>query len=211
MTATLTIKLSDEVLEALRASKTITIALGSSGRTSPAARTGTPAEAAQPREGTLPARVLDWAQKRGTTFRTADIQKALGLKRAHASMLLSRLASGGTAMRRVRRGVFVVGDGAVESKAAPASTRRGGKKPKKRAVAAPREGSIAARILDWAQARGSFGVPDVVREFGIKRGHASMEMSKLANGARPIRRTGRGVYEYAGAPPRRRKTVKKRK
>jgi len=95
----------------------------------------------------------------------------------------------------------------LEAPAGGGGARRGGGSP-------PREGSLAARILDWAQAHGeTFGIPDVIREFGIKRGHASMELSKLAGSARPIRRTGRGVYEYAGPakPTRRRKTTKKRK
>ena len=195
MTATLTIKLSDEVLEALRGGKAIHIRMATPARRGEQHGGGGDA---QPRPGTLAGRLIDWASGLGRSFQTADVGKHFKLTRAHASMLMSKLAGGAHPIRRVGRGVY-------RHSNAGAGTGQ----------AAPREGSLPARILDWAQARGgSFGVPDVVREFGIKRGHASMEMSKLANGARPIRRTGRGVYEYAGAgesPGRRRKTVKKRK
>jgi hypothetical protein len=113
MTAKLTILLSGEVLSALRASKNMTISVGPGGGTG---RGGAPARGPraaggsdQPREGSLPARVLDWAKTRGRPFGTADVTKKFKLSRAHASMLLSRLASGPYAIRREKRGLYAHG------------------------------------------------------------------------------------------------------
>jgi hypothetical protein len=108
MTAKLTILLSGEVLSALRAAKNMTITVGSGGSG------GAPARAArgggdEPREGSLPARVLGWAKGRNKPFGTADITKKFKLSRAHASMLLSRLASGPYAIRREKRGLYTYG------------------------------------------------------------------------------------------------------
>ena len=110
MTAKLTILLSGEVLAALRAGRTMKIVAGSNGNGHPApARTGGGATAEQPREGSLPARVLEWAKSRGKPFGTPDITKKFKLSRAHASMLLSRLASGPYAIRREKRGLYRYG------------------------------------------------------------------------------------------------------
>jgi hypothetical protein len=111
MTAKLTILLSGEVLSALRAAKNMTITVGGGRGAAPAqaergvARNG----GGEPREGSLPARVLDWAKARSKPFGTADITKKFKLSRAHASMLLSRLASGPYAIRREKRGRYTYG------------------------------------------------------------------------------------------------------
>jgi len=185
MTATVTIKLSDEVLRTLQANKTMTIALEA-----PVARdrARNADGAAQPREGSLPARLLAWAEKRGKPFRTADVAKKFTLSRAHASMLLSRVANGSTAIRRTGRGVYEFGD-----KTAPA------KKTGAAGAATPRPGSLPDQILEWAAEDGApFDTAEVMEAFGVKRAHASMLMGKLANGPYPIERVKRGVYQYSG-------------
>ncbi len=93
----ITIEFSDEILDALRKSRSITIQLMSKGSASGDAR---------PRKGSLPARILAWAEKRKRPFGTADIEKRFKLSRAHASMTLSKLANGPYPVRRVRRGVY---------------------------------------------------------------------------------------------------------
>ena len=61
----------------------------------------------------------------------------------------------------------------------------------------PREGSLPARILDWGEKRGkAFSTADLVRRFKVSRAHASMLLTKLANGPYPIVRRQRGIYEY---------------
>ncbi len=97
MTATLTIQFSDEILDALRKSRSITIQLMSKGSA---------ASDAGPREGSLPARVLAWAEKRKRPFGTSNVEKRFKLSLAHASMILSKLANGPYPVRRVRRGVY---------------------------------------------------------------------------------------------------------
>jgi hypothetical protein len=105
MTAKLTIALSDEVLDALRANKSITIRLESGGGRG---RGGSGME--EPREGSLPARLIDWAKGRDKTFGTKDVTRRFKLSRAHASMLLSRLANGPYPIHRERRGIYGYGD-----------------------------------------------------------------------------------------------------
>jgi len=110
MTAKLTITLSDEVLDVLRANKSLTLRLDAPG-TGGGRKTGRKTRRGaggyeQPRAGSLPARVIDWAAKRKTTFGTNDIAKKFKLSRAHASMLLSRLASGPYPIHRESRGVY---------------------------------------------------------------------------------------------------------
>jgi hypothetical protein len=102
MTAKLTIVLSDEVLDVLSWTKHIQIQLTS-------ARPGKAAQAAGPRPGSLPAKVLAWAEKRKRPFRTADVERRFKLTRPHASMLLSGLARGPHPIERKRRGVYVYG------------------------------------------------------------------------------------------------------
>ena len=101
MTAKLTISLSDDFLAALKASKSITIRLDSAGSRSRSAEAD-----GQPRAGSLPARTIEWARSRGRSFGTHDIERKLKVSRAHASMLLSRLASGPFPVTRVRRGEY---------------------------------------------------------------------------------------------------------
>jgi len=198
MTATLTIKLSDEVLEALRGGKAINIKMAT-----PAGRGGQPGGGgdAQPRPGTLPARLIDWASGLGRSFRTAEVQKQFKLSRAHASMLMSRLAGGAHPIERLQRGVY-------QHRAAGADGGNG--------AAQPREGTLPAQVLDWAAKRGPFQTADVQKRFGLTRTHASQLVSTMAKGPYGIRRVSRGVYGLDGAaatsaPTRRRKTVKKRK
>ncbi len=114
MTAKLKIVFTREVLSALRASKSMKIAVGSGGNghaASPRATGGGGASggADEPKAGTLPARVLGWAKGRGKPFGTADITGKFKLTRAHASMLLSRLASGPHAIKREKRGLYRYG------------------------------------------------------------------------------------------------------
>jgi len=115
MTAKLTIALSDEVLEALRLNKSLTINLetarsGGTGRGNGRRRPGRPRSTTdEPRAGSLPARVIEWAEKRTRPFGTNDITKKFKLSRAHASMLLSRLANGPYPIEREKRGVYVYG------------------------------------------------------------------------------------------------------
>ena len=97
MTAKLTIVFSDDVLAALKASKTITISMASA-----AARGG----GEEPRSGSLPARLIEWSRGRKGNFGTRDVVKKFKLSRAHASMLLSRLANGPYPIDRVRRGMY---------------------------------------------------------------------------------------------------------
>ncbi len=103
MTAKLTIAFDDEILRALRANKSISIRL-ESARSRPSRRLVGPDE--EPRSGSLPARVIDWAKVRKSTFGTKDIVRRFKLSRAHASMLLSRLANGPYPVDRQRRGVY---------------------------------------------------------------------------------------------------------
>ncbi len=100
MTAKLTLLLSGELLDALRQAGHIHIQL-----TSPEDA----ARAAGPRTGSLPAKVLEWAEKRKRPFRTADVRSRFKLTRAHASMLLSGLERGPHPVRRERRGVYAYG------------------------------------------------------------------------------------------------------
>jgi hypothetical protein len=90
-------------LDALRASKSITINLSKGAG---AGRRAPEGGGFEPREGSLPARVIEWAKGRKDTFGTKDIEKKFKLSRAHASMLLSRLANGPFPIQRERRGLY---------------------------------------------------------------------------------------------------------
>ena len=100
MMAKLTIEFGEDVLKALRQSRSITIHMAGSGRTVGVNGDETP------REGSLPDRLLKWAAKRPKPFGNREIQRQFKLSRAHASMLLSRLATGPYPLERVRRGVY---------------------------------------------------------------------------------------------------------
>ncbi|MHC4136118.1 MAG: hypothetical protein ACYS0K_14150 [Planctomycetota bacterium] len=102
MTAKLTIVFSDEVLEALSRTKHIQIRM-----TSPGSRRA--ARAAGPRTGSLPARILAWAEKKKRPFNTTDVERRFKVSRAHASMLVGRLANGPYPIERKQRGVYVYG------------------------------------------------------------------------------------------------------
>jgi hypothetical protein len=104
MTASITITLSDEILEALRAERSITVELDSSGG---GGRAKAPAKApsGSPASASLPGKLVRWAQGRKKPFGVRDVMKALKIKRPHASMVLTRAtASGGLA--RLGRGKY---------------------------------------------------------------------------------------------------------
>ncbi|MEM8886325.1 MAG: hypothetical protein AAGD14_19880 [Planctomycetota bacterium] len=110
MTVQLVIELSEEVLKALVANKNMTItvqtgASGGGGASAGAALQPGPNNII-PREGSLPARILDWAEKRGKTFTTSDLVKRFKITRAHASMLLTKLANGPYPVARRQRGLY---------------------------------------------------------------------------------------------------------
>ena len=115
MTARLTIVLGPDVLKALRNSQSITVVAGSGGGGSaPASRAATRAAAAPRasngkagpyREGSLPARLMAWASGLKKPFGVPDVMKKLGIKRAHASMVLTRVANSGH-VKRVGRGEY---------------------------------------------------------------------------------------------------------
>jgi hypothetical protein len=119
MPATLTIKLGDSLLRALRASKSITVALGpgaSDGAVRRTARRGRRARATRGRRGTarkagafrpgsLPARLVAWAGGRKRPFGVPDLVRKFRIRRGHASMLIAYVAKAG-AVRRVGRGAY---------------------------------------------------------------------------------------------------------
>jgi hypothetical protein len=110
MTATLTITFSDEILKALRSKKSIQVSTGTAaaGRAGPAGG-GDKGARARPgtfRAGSLPDRLHKWAQGRKRPFGVPDVMKKLRIKRAHASMVLTQVASRG-AVRRVGRGEYL--------------------------------------------------------------------------------------------------------
>jgi nucleoid-associated protein YgaU len=60
-----------------------------------------------------------------------------------------------------------------------------------------RTGSLPAKLVAWATGRNRpFGVPDVVKKFRIKRGHASMLITYVSK-AGAVNRVGRGEYAAA--------------
>ncbi len=99
MTAKLTLQLSDEVLDALRHTGHLQIQL-TSARAAPGA-------AASPRPGSLPAKILAWAERRKKPFKAIDIERRFRLTRTHAAMELSRLARGPHPIKRKQRGVYL--------------------------------------------------------------------------------------------------------
>jgi len=63
--------------------------------------------------------------------------------------------------------------------------------------AAYRAGSLPAKLMDWAAGRKKpFGVPDLMKKFRIKRGHASMLIAYVTKGG-AVKRVGRGEYAAA--------------
>jgi len=60
-----------------------------------------------------------------------------------------------------------------------------------------RAGTLPAKLLSWAGGRKKpFGVPDLMKKFRIKRGHASMLLSYVLKGG-AVKRVGRGEYAAA--------------
>jgi len=115
MTAKLTITLGQDVLKALRASKAIKIAIQSGGGSAaaaaaPAVRSATAGGGKNSRgafrEGSLPAKLLQWSKGRKQPFGVQDVMKKLKIKRGHASMLIAYATKAG-AVKRVGRGAYV--------------------------------------------------------------------------------------------------------
>lgn len=102
MSAKITITLSDDVLKALRTKKSLTLKVDSQA----GGRGASQGTSELPREGSLPARVIDWASARNKSFSTSDVSRRFRLSRAHSSMLLSRLANGPYPIERSKRGVY---------------------------------------------------------------------------------------------------------
>jgi hypothetical protein len=108
MTATITITLSDAILRILDAEKTIEIALDSAAGSRGAGRAGAAGRAAPAggyRAGSLPEALVKWAAGRKKAFGVPDVMKALKVKRAHASMVLTRVMASGH-LKRVGRGAY---------------------------------------------------------------------------------------------------------
>lgn len=108
MTAKLTITLSQDVLKALKASKTIRLSLQGSGSGTNHSASHGPARAANGaagfREGSLPSKLMKWAKGR-KQFSVPQVMKQLRIKRGHASMLIAYASRAG-AVKRVARGAY---------------------------------------------------------------------------------------------------------
>ncbi len=121
--ARLTISLDPAVIRALKKDHDLTLVVSAreaatmpSGK--PVAKKGRPGRpagskpaaasgAAGPyRPGSLPARVLEWSQTRKRPFGTEAVLKKFKMKRAHASMILSKLSKEGH-LDRPARGKYV--------------------------------------------------------------------------------------------------------
>jgi len=108
MTASITITLSDEILRVLHAERSITVELDSAGagrRPGRAAAAGKAAGGGGYRSGSLPERLVKWAGARKKPFGVQEVMKALKVKRAHASMVLTRVMASGD-LKRVGRGAY---------------------------------------------------------------------------------------------------------
>ena len=119
----LVIVLSDDVLNAVASGGSFTLRTGSGDRIAPQPAGGAP----NYRAGSLPARLLTWAGEHGGEFDASDIVKALGVSRAHVSMLLNKLVNDPGPVRRIARGVYAF-EGAADDTPTP-----GRRKVKKRA------------------------------------------------------------------------------
>jgi hypothetical protein len=112
MSVQLVIELSEDVLKALVASRNLTITVTQPAPAGSGSR-GSEKQAGQanggnviPREGSLPARIIGWAEQHGREFSTVDLVKKFGVTRAHGSMLLAKLANGPYPVARRHRGVY---------------------------------------------------------------------------------------------------------
>lgn len=104
MTANITITLSDEILRILSSEGTIEITLDSAAGSRGAGRAHA-APAGGYRAGSLPGALVQWAAGRKKPFGVPDVMKALKVKRAHASMVLTRVMASGH-LKRVGRGAY---------------------------------------------------------------------------------------------------------
>jgi hypothetical protein len=83
--------------------------------------------------------------------------------------------------------------GAAASRPAPAA-KDSGARPGEGGF---RPGSLPAKLMAWAgELKKPFGVPDLMRKFKIKRGHASMLIAYVSKGG-AVKRVGRGEYRAA--------------
>ena len=95
------------------------------------------------------------------------------------------------------------------SKAITVALQSGGRAPRGGASSGPRpsrsgggeggfrEGSLPAKLMSWAGGlKKPFGVPELMKKFKIKRGHASMLVAYVVK-AGAVRRVGRGSYAAA--------------
>jgi hypothetical protein len=108
MTASITITLSDDILKILSKERALTVELDSAGgkRGATAARSGGKAgPKGDFRSGSLPEKLVQWAQGRKKPFGVPDVMKALKVKRANASMVLTRVMASGR-LKRVGRGAY---------------------------------------------------------------------------------------------------------
>lgn len=104
MTAKLTITLSQDVLKALRDSKTIKVSVHSGeGGAAPARPAAGPGKAGF-REGSLPAKLMKWAKGK-KEFSVPQVMRQLKIKRGHASMLIAYASRAG-AVKRIGRGAY---------------------------------------------------------------------------------------------------------
>jgi len=62
-----------------------------------------------------------------------------------------------------------------------------------------RPGSLPDKVIQWAsKKKRHFTTQEVVKQFKLTRGHASMLLSKLVSEPYPVERAGRGIYIYTG-------------
>jgi hypothetical protein len=79
---------------------------------------------------------------------------------------------------------------------APAATAKAGRTSNGKS-GPYREGSLPAKLMAWAGGlKKPFGIPDLMRKFKIKRGHASMLIAYVTKGG-AVKRVGRGEYVAA--------------
>jgi hypothetical protein len=202
MAVRLTIQLGPDVLKALGASKSITLALDSGGRREAARTTANRrrrrrAANREPKEGfgrfhpgSLGDRLVRWAERLGEPFGFPAMMKLLGVTRAHAHMILARA--------RAHRLVKRVGHGAY----AAASMSE-------RALSAWREavpfrpGSHADRLLRWASGRGRpFRTEEATRALGVTPALATKALMRTVAAGR-LKRIRRGEYVVAHSTPTR--------
>jgi len=157
MATNLVIEVSDDLLQSIAGGGTVTVSVvrgsGSNGSAAvPAGAASAPARGAETRyrKGSHAAKLVEWATKRGKEFRTDEVVKALGVNRAHASMILTKLANDDGPVQRVARGVYRVDGGA-----APSSSRTRRKKAARKKATAKRRTGRKKRATKKARTRRS--------------------------------------------------------